>query len=228
MLALSSSSAGQRQEMEPGEQGLGLIGSMSKPRESLHAFLYRATHASHVRLSRHPLLHDLVRPELTEVCYLRVLTAYARLYAPFETLIRQASPWRTGGFSYSGREKWPWLIQDLEYFGADISLGSGQAQLLRLQGSFQTLGDFAGLLYVIEGSTLGGQVISRHLECHHGWTAQEGARFFNAYGEATASRWHRFVAWLDACRMDRQESERAAQSAKWVFDLLEATLDVSR
>ncbi len=43
-----------------------------------------------------------------------------------------------------------------------------------------SLGRLVGALYVLDGSTLGGQLISRQLNQHLGLTLNTGARFFTA------------------------------------------------
>ena len=49
-----------------------------------------------------------------------------------------------------------------------------------------------GALYVTEGSTLGGQLISRHLAQRFGWKNGEGHRFFSCYGAETGRMWASF------------------------------------
>ncbi|WKB53509.1 biliverdin-producing heme oxygenase [Eleftheria terrae] len=45
-----------------------------------------------------------------------------------------------------------------------------------------------GSLYVLEGSTLGGQLITRQLQAAAWWPAQ-GLRYFHPYGPDTGARW---------------------------------------
>ena len=60
-----------------------------------------------------------------------------------------------------------------------------------------------GALYVIEGSTLGGQVIMRSLQ---GTDFEAGAtRFFDAYGPRTGAMWKAFCAALEAFGVARPQ-----------------------
>jgi len=43
-----------------------------------------------------------------------------------------------------------------------------------------SIGQLIGVLYVVEGSTLGAQLIARSLEKHHGLNQTKGGRFFTA------------------------------------------------
>jgi heme oxygenase len=53
--------------------------------------------------------------------------------------------------------------------------------------------DAFGCLYVVEGSTLGGQIISRQVTRNLGLSPDNnGCRFFCCYGENTGTMWRRF------------------------------------
>ena len=49
-----------------------------------------------------------------------------------------------------------------------------------------------GCLYVLEGATLGGQIISRQLEERLAIDAGHGGRFFASYGAAVGEMWQAF------------------------------------
>ena len=53
-----------------------------------------------------------------------------------------------------------------------------------------------GSFYVLEGSTLGGQLITRHLSSAPGFPAQ-GLSYFNPYGARTGEMWRSFKRWLE-------------------------------
>jgi heme oxygenase len=54
-----------------------------------------------------------------------------------------------------------------------------------------------GSFYVLEGSTLGGQLITRHLSSAH-WLPAEGLCYFNPYGSRTGEMWRSFRRWLES------------------------------
>ena len=54
-----------------------------------------------------------------------------------------------------------------------------------------------GSMYVVEGATLGGQVISRHLEQDSGFHDGLGYSFFRSYGKAVGQQWRAFTALLE-------------------------------
>jgi heme oxygenase len=49
-----------------------------------------------------------------------------------------------------------------------------------------------GCMYVLEGSTLGGQIISRHLKETLAITPETGGAFFASYGPELGNRWKEF------------------------------------
>ncbi len=73
-----------------------------------------------------------------------------------------------------------------------------------------------GSLYVMEGSTLGGRVILRHVEPHLGGG---GCSYFTGYGDGTAAMWRSFVARLD--QWPAAEAERIVGGANMTFEHLE-------
>ncbi|WP_259015212.1 biliverdin-producing heme oxygenase [Emticicia fluvialis] len=53
-----------------------------------------------------------------------------------------------------------------------------------------------GCMYVMEGSTLGGRIILKHIEKHLGLLPSGGASFFEGYGAETGQLWKSFLTTL--------------------------------
>jgi heme oxygenase len=184
--------------------------------------LRSATHAAHVRLNHHPMLAGLTRPGFCLDVYQQILAAYYPFYAAVEpAILAVLSQTNDLGFSYIERRKLPWLIEDL------LALGY-ETENIQCKRTFAIPADAAeviGTLYAIEGSTLGGQVISRHLAANLGLTAEQGARFFSGYGANTESHWAAFCAYAETLVDDPRQRERASVAALQVFNALEGQLD---
>jgi heme oxygenase (biliverdin-IX-beta and delta-forming) len=191
-------------------------------RGDVRTTLRQATHADHVRLNRHPLLCRLTQPDLTLAQYIRIVEAYAHFYRRIETRILQATP--APGFDYQARRKTAWLDSDLMYLGHLTTVPPLAEQHWDIE-PITSIGALAGVLYAIEGSTLGGQVIGRHLARHLRLDADAGARFFNAYGDDTKTRWQDFCLWLETLNEQTGELAHAQTSACKLFQKLEALLD---
>jgi heme oxygenase len=79
-----------------------------------------------------------------------------------------------------------------------------------------------GCLYVLEGSTLGGQFISRHVGKVLGVTPEVGGggRYFHAYGEQTGAMWREFGTGLTAFVAECGGEDRVVASATATFRAL--------
>ncbi|MCC7084108.1 MAG: biliverdin-producing heme oxygenase, partial [Pirellulales bacterium] len=84
-----------------------------------------------------------------------------------------------------------------------------------------TLEDALGVLYVMEGATLGGQVLSKHFNNRWGIVRHGGATFVNIYGDQTADHWARFLRWLQT---DASDPARVVAAAEETFQTLAAWL----
>jgi heme oxygenase (biliverdin-IX-beta and delta-forming) len=192
---------------------------------SVRDSLRQATHAAHVRLNHHPLLQNLTRPSQTLEGYCRVLAAYARFYRPLEDWIVASLAALDLDFCYESRRKLPWLLADLDYFEIQPGSPSGPTALAPLITDRGGIGQLAGVLYSIEGSSLGGQVIVRHLHSHFGFTAETGARFFHGYGAETGTKWAEVCQFIESLAADHDRISMAQSAALAVFEGLESTLN---
>jgi heme oxygenase len=102
------------------------------------------------------------------------------------------------------RRKLPFLRQDLEFLQATIPgmqvepLSDGNSPMSR---------PFAlGILYVLEGSTLGGRFIGNNIQKNLGFNAGAGGRYFAGYRENTGLLWKDFLKYL----VDFEKTENAA------------------
>ncbi len=76
-----------------------------------------------------------------------------------------------------------------------------------------------GALYVLEGSTLGGQVIAKHIGRQLGLTAERGCRYYAAHGRETGAMWKAFRLRL-AEEATRDEADAIVISATATFDAM--------
>jgi heme oxygenase len=194
-----------------------------------HSRLQHVTHPIHTRLTGHPLLHGLLRPDYSLEKYKLVLAVNFHIYRAIETAIEAglANADLTAPFSYTERRKLPWLSEDLRYFAIDPEASLYRPRRPAVLPVPNGPGEVIGLLYVVEGATKGGQVVSRELIANFGMTASSGARFFNAYGDAseTARRWREFEEFAGMVRDDPEQMLAAELAAAVAFDLVEKELD---
>ncbi|MDB4931159.1 MAG: heme oxygenase [Myxococcaceae bacterium] len=78
-----------------------------------------------------------------------------------------------------------------------------------------------GCLYVLEGSTLGGQFIARHLEARLGVGAGRGGSFVRSYGPEVGPMWRAFGAGLEAhCPREPEQRDAVVAAARDTFATL--------
>lgn len=75
-----------------------------------------------------------------------------------------------------------------------------------------------GWLYVLEGSTLGGQVIKRAIHERLGLSAQNGCQFFSSYGAEVGQMWRSFGQRIESfCHANPNCRDEVTESAATAF-----------
>lgn len=110
------------------------------------------------------------------------------------------------------RRKIGWLIEDLRHFDATEEVAICE-DLPLIGNKYQALGS----LYVMEGSTLGGQIISDMVSRMLNMEGSQGMVFFKAYGDQTLPMWSRFQHCLDVQVWDDSSRELAEEAAGQTF-----------
>lgn len=143
------------------------------------ARLKEATRERHGEVeARMPVLD----PGLPLPGYARLLRQLQAVVEPLEAQLRERG--LPAAFALDRRLKAPLLARDLAALPAAPRLSPSR---VRLPGLPEAL----GALYVLEGSTLGGRVIGRHLR-GRGLTPERGGAYFHAYGPDTGAMWRSF------------------------------------
>ncbi len=200
----------------PSDQNQGL---------NLRTLLRDATHPHHVQLNRHLLLAGLIQPNYPLNHYHTLLGTYYQLYALLEERINVFLKGHPEVFAYDERCKLPWLINDLAFFQIDPLTLPPLSPSAAVFLSIETIGQLVGVLYVVEGSTLGGQMISQLLTKNLGFTRDTGSCFFTGYGENTMPFWQRFIAFSDTLTGDNRQCQAAVDAACQTFQLFNQVLD---
>jgi heme oxygenase len=177
------------------------------------AALRGATREHHNRIDR---LMDLRRMG-DPAHYARVLQALAAFLGPWEAAVRaplaaDAQAW------VQARSRRHFLQRDLAALGIPALEGPGPAL------HFTSAAAAWGSLYVLEGSALGGQVITRAL-AHHGLRPDHGCAYFNGWGAACGRHWQEFRARLEVELAHPACTDAACTAACHTFDALAGLLE---
>lgn len=140
-------------------------------------------------LPQHKALEDalaLLRDEYTVPEYVKLLARLYGYYRPWEWAAASVLNEHAPGL-LSNRLKTDLLAADLRHFAVDPQCLPCCPSL----PSLRTLPEALGSLYVLEGSTLGGQILFRHFTEKFA-LGSAGTSFFNAYGNQIGSMWRLF------------------------------------
>lgn len=174
----------------------------------------------HIGLEKQlPFLSDL----LDKNAFQRLMQAYYGFYLPLENALLDSDV-TPADFDLVSRLKAPTLRKDLHALGLSDEAISGLpiCQSLPVIGSTPT---WLGVLYVLEGATLGGQILRREMASRLSLNADNGAAFLDIYGADTGRRWRSFIAYLGSRSLDPDERGAAVMAAQTTFACFERWLE---
>ena len=175
--------------------------------------LREGTRACHQRLeARLPFFSE----GFDRAAYADLLGAYHGFYAPLDLLL--------GAYQSAERHKTPTLSRDLGALAIDIEALPRCHALPRIDDEASAL----GVMYVLEGSTLGGQVLKRAMAERLGIDADNGGAFLDVYGPLTGARWRSFLERLAAATPEPTAQARTVEAAVDTFICFEQWLEERR
>ena len=166
---------------------------------------------------------DLLSESFSLADYKELLAKFYAFYQSFETKMIRAIADFEVDFDYAERLNAPKLLSDLK------SLGMSDTEISAIK-SFEDLPaldspeEIFGALYVVEGSTLGGQVISRHLKEKFDLDETDGVAFFSGYGKETGKMWNAFREKITEFAETARDQEAIIKSANQTFEKIGAAL----
>lgn len=154
---------------------------------SLRNLLHERTAPDHQALEDTPVMRAFAggHPSVPE--YLDYLARQHRLHAPLE---RALAAWLPPDWVAQRLRKAAWLRRDLRALG--VPDDAAEAEITPVASWAEAL----GVLYVLEGGTLGLQVVRKRLQADHPALHAAG-RFMVGYGPDTGRQWRAFVQVLE-------------------------------
>lgn len=144
--------------------------------------------------------------------YVGLLARFHGFYAPLEARLVAIDGYEAIGLDMTQRLKVSHIVADLRALGlsmAEVEALPRCSRLPRIPG----LADALGCLYVLEGATLGGQIIKRRVESRLDLRPGHGCSFFSAYGEEVGLMWKDFRAILGQYMAQHPGAEKRIVSA---------------
>lgn len=155
--------------------------------------------------------------------FVRLMQAYYGFYLPLENALLRSDA-MPADFDLTPRLKASTLRTDLHALGvsAEALQNLPQCQPLPVIDSNAAC---LGVLYVLEGATLGGQILRREIATRLDLEADNGAAFLDIYGAATGRRWRDFIEYLGSRPMSAIERAAVVTAAQTTFSCFERWLE---
>jgi len=190
------------------------------PNPSLILALRTETAELHVALEKRlPFFSRQLNLDL----YRRLMAAYYGFYQPLEQRLQMLAL-IPSGLDQSQRIKLPVLRADLIALGMDAAAIEA-LPVCRELPQIDSRAAALGVSYVLEGATLGGQVLRRRMAEQLGLDASSGTAFLNVYGDLTGRRWKDFLQYLDDRNLGEAQTLEVTHAAKATFTYFERWLD---
>ncbi len=188
--------------------------------------LKEETRPLHDAIEKNVYLQRVTSDTIQLVEYHKILEAFWGFYAPLEPMLfADSEPWLEE-FNVSVREKLPLLKADLLATGNHTEESIAVLPICELLPSTATSAKKLGILYVLEGSTLGGSVITRHLKSKLGDVVSNMTQFYFPYGEMTGPNWKNFAMLVErSCTVD--EHDEIVEAAKQTFNYLDTWMTIA-
>jgi len=172
------------------------------------------------------LAHQALEQELDWTARVATVAGYRSLLARLHGFHRSWEPAigtaLADGSFFDPRCRVSALARDLAFLGLSPEGIDGlpRALPIPLPGPAAAM----GALYVLEGSTLGGRVIGRHIATAHG-LAEDGLAYYTAHGARTGAMWSAFRTRLDTFE---EEADEVVAAANGTFDAMRTWLTPNR
>lgn len=155
--------------------------------------LKTVTQPLHDALEKSPLAQSLASGTVNLSTYKTYLSKLYTLHAYCESEVAAFAEWGEYGIDPDQRRRLPMLIDDLNALGINPSD-------LPLSFHWNHTWDFptaVGVMYVLEGSTMGGMYLAQRLLLLTGHDGQPATRYFRGYGDETIPMWSDYCRFLN-------------------------------
>jgi heme oxygenase len=146
----------------------------------LHRYLKATVKELHDKLENNSVLSPLFGENVSIEDYANALATLHGFYAAVEKNILDFLANQPDLFNYQARLKTPALEDDLKMLGKTPFISNIEFPAPK------NVAELVGMLYVLEGSTMGGQFLARKIG------NKFPIRFFTGYGENTTQKWQEF------------------------------------
>lgn len=182
--------------------------------------LRQATANSHKQLEENYYSKAIQEPSVTLQNY---QTYIAKLYGIIRASENDVYPVLNSILpDINERYKAAYIVDDLTNTG--ISLSKAQ-ELPVYNFTISSVAEAMGVMYVLEGSTLGGKFLYKHINKALGLNAENGASYFWGYGQHTGPLWNSFISLLSNYAVEKNCEDEVISSAVQTFSNIDRWLN---
>lgn len=113
------------------------------------------------------------------------------------------------------RIKAPTLVNDILFAKGEIKTYQAPFNTTEISIPFAM-----GIMYVVEGSTLGGRFILKNIQQSLGFNEENGASYFSGYGNKTGSFWKKFLNILTDFESETNSGDEIIAGADYAFSTI--------
>lgn len=172
------------------------------------------THTSilHSELEKTPISVALLDERVSTQSYVNYLQKMREIVAFYESKVFPALANILPDLPQ--RKKLPLIDEDLSYLpSANVELAAFETSSVKNP----SIGYALGCMYVMEGSTLGGKVILKHVSKTLGIVPKQGGSYFAGYGEEIGHYWKTFLQTLQEYSINHDCDRDVITGAKDTF-----------
>jgi heme oxygenase (biliverdin-IX-beta and delta-forming) len=163
----------------------------------------------------------LMSPELSQEQYAHIVSFWYSYVKPCEETLRHNQALKEWMPDLESRYKTTLLEEDLRNLGLDPQDIPNGTITPPLNNTAQML----GFIYVMEGSSMGAQLIVRKLK-EHNWHSEGITNFYAGYKKDNGKMWSAFKKQLLALELSEAEEDQVVESAKQTFASLEQWMNL--
>ena len=192
-------------------------GPVQRP-EGLREQIKKETKRCHDRIEATPLAQVLACGSVGNAAYAAYLLGLAGIHTDIEEAASGFGEWSDYGITIAEHFRLPLLMDDLEALGSRPRQEEGADSVGRAW-DFPTA---VGAMYVLEGSTMGGQILAKRLMHVRGPSGAEATAYFQGHREMAMPRWQKFAMFLDAYGQQHPDAAgRVIEGAKQTYARIE-------
>lgn len=180
--------------------------------------LRQGTAAEHEAIEK---VVPLTRPNLTMDAYVAYLQSCLAFYEPLEKQLAEVPDLSDAILDLELRQKSAMIRSDLDSLGQNSTQPPPAVAMLP---DVSSVPKAIGALYVLEGSTLGGQILVRIVRGKLGLSGK-GMTFLASYGDQVGMMWKSFGASARAALRTECDQLEAVAAAKSTFTTFRALLE---